>query len=49
MLRIRGMKVNLLFLAHEISRGLLLREGFRDKVAAIKAKARISRPKMGDM
>ena len=30
-----------------ISRGLLLREGFRDKAAAPKAKARISHPKMG--
>ena len=30
------------------SRGLLLREGFRDKAAAINSKARISHPKMGD-
>ena len=47
-LRIRGRRFDLLLLARERSRGLLLREGFRDKIAAIGAKARISHPKMGD-
>ena len=45
---IRGMRVNFFLLAQERSRGLLLHEGFKDKVAAIKAKAKISHPKMGD-
>ena len=44
----RGRRVNSFLLAQERSRGLLLREGFKDKVAATKAKARISHPKMGD-
>ena len=34
-------------LALERSRGLLLREGFRGKAVALKAKVRISHPKMG--
>ena len=42
-LRIRGRRVNLILLAREISRGLLLHEGFKDR-----AKAKISHPKMGD-
>ena len=46
---IRGRRVNSLLLALEISRGLLLCEGFKDKAATIKAKAGISRPKMGDI
>ena len=45
---LKGRRVNSLLLAWERSRGLLLREGFRDRVAATRAKARISRPKMGD-
>ena len=45
---IRGMRVNFPLLARERSRGLLLYEGFRDKVVAIEAKVRISHPKMRD-
>ena len=45
---LRGRRVNSLLLAWERSGGLLLREGFRDRVAATRAKARISHPKMGD-
>ena len=45
---IRGRRVNYLLLARERSKGLLLREGFKDRVAATRAKARISHPKMGD-
>ena len=40
---IRGRRVNSLLLAWEISKGLLLHEGFRDK-----AKAKINHPKIGD-
>ena len=47
-LEVRGMRVSPLLLAREISRGILLREGFRDRAAATRAKARISHPKMGD-
>ena len=42
----RGKRTSFL-LARERSRGLMLFEGFRDMVAAPKAKARISHPKMG--
>ena len=47
---IRGRRVNSLLLAQERSKGLLLHEGFRDRVAATKAKAKakISHPKMGN-
>ena len=45
---LKGRRVNSLLLAWERSRGLLLREGFKDKAAATRAKARISHPKMGD-
>ena len=45
---IRERRVNSLLLAREKSRGLLLYEGFKDRVVAIKAKAKISNPKMGD-
>ena len=45
---IRGRRVNFLLLARERSRGLLLLEGFRDRVAATRAKAKISHPKIGD-
>ena len=49
MLVIRGRRVNSLLLARERSRRLLLCEGFRDRAAIIKAKARIGHPKMGDI
>ena len=39
LLKIRGGRVNLLLLAQERSRGLLFREGFKDKAVAIRAKA----------
>ena len=45
---IRGRRVNSLLLARERSRGLLLREGFKDRVTTIRVKARISYPKMVD-
>ena len=45
---LRGRRINPLLLAREISIGLLLRESSRDRVAATKAKARVSYPKMGD-
>ena len=45
---IRGRRVNSLLLAQERSKGLLLHEGFRDRVVATKAKAKISHPKMGN-
>ena len=47
-LKIRGRRANLLLLAQGISGGLLLRKGFRDRAAAIRAKARVNHPKMGD-
>ena len=40
LLKIRGGRVNLLLLAREISKGLLFREGFKDRAVAIRAKAR---------
>ena len=46
MLMIRGRRTNRLLLAWERSRGILLREGFRDKAAAPRAKARINHPKI---
>ena len=48
MLKIRGRRAILFLLAQGISRGLLLRKGFRDRVVAIKAKAKVNNPKMGD-
>ena len=45
-LAVRGRRVNSLLLARERRRGFLLREDFRDKAAATRAKA--SHPKMGD-
>ena len=39
-LKIRGRRTNLFLLAWEISRGLLLHKGFKDKAMAIKAKAK---------
>ena len=47
-LEIRERRVNYLLLAWERNKGLLLRKGFKDRAAAIKAKVRISHPKMGD-
>ena len=44
---IRGRRTKRLLLAWERSGGLLLCEGFRDRVAAPRAKARISHSKMG--
>ena len=46
MLKIRGRRVNLFLLAQGRSRGILLHWGFRDRVAAIKAK--VNHSKMGD-
>ena len=48
MLVIKERRVNSLLLAQERNRGLLLNKGFRGRVAAIKANARIGHPKMGD-
>ena len=45
---IRERRVNSLLLAQERSRGLLLQEGFRDRATAIRAKPKISHPKIGD-
>ena len=45
---LKGRRVNPFPLAREIRRGLLLREGFKDRAEATRAKARISHPKMGD-
>ena len=45
---IRRRRTIFLLLARERSGGLLLREGFRDKAAAPRAKDRISHRKMGD-
>ena len=47
MLVIRGRRANSLILAREKSKGLMLHEGFRNKAAATRPKARISHPKMG--
>ena len=48
-LKIRGGRANLPLLARERSRGLPLREGFRDRAAAIKDKAKVDHPKVGDI
>ena len=48
MLRIRGRRANLLILAQGRSRGLLLRSSFRDRVTAIKAKAKVDHLRVGD-
>ena len=48
MLKIRGKRANLFLLAQGRSRELLLHNGFRDRVMAIKAKARVNHPKVGD-
>ena len=48
-LEIRKERANLFLLAQERNRGVLLCKGFRDKAAAIKAKARVDHPKVGDI
>ena len=45
---LRGRRVKTLPLARERSRGLMLHKGFRDRAEVIRAKARISHPKIGD-
>ena len=47
-LKIRRRRANLILLAQERSRGLLLRESFKDRSAVIRAKAMINHPKKGD-
>ena len=47
-LSIRGRRVNLLLLAQGRSKRLLLRSDFRDRAAAITAKAKVDYPKVGD-
>ena len=47
-LKIRGRRANLLLLAQERSRRLLLREGFKGRAMTIRAKAKISHPKRKD-
>ena len=48
-LKIRGRRANLLLLARGSSRRLLLRKGFKDRIAAIKAKARVNHLQMTDI
>ena len=48
-LKIRGGRANLLLLTQERNGGVLLRKGFKDRVAAIRAKARVDHPKVGDI
>ena len=48
MLRIRGIRANILLLAQGRSRGLLLHKDLRGRVGAIRAKVRVNHPKMGD-
>ena len=48
-LKIRGGRANLLLLAQEINRGVLLRKGFKDRATTIRAKARVDHPKVGDI
>ena len=47
-LRIRGGRVNHLFLAQERSKGFPLLESFRVRTATIRAKAKVNHSKMGD-
>ena len=47
-LRIRRKITDLLLLARGRIRGLLLRSGFRDKAATIRAKAKVDHPIVGD-
>ena len=46
--KIGGRRTNLLLLAQGRSRGLLLGESFKDRATAIRAKAKVNHPKMGD-
>ena len=46
-LKIRKMRANLFLLARGKSRGLLLHKDFRDRVAAIRAKAKVNHPRVG--
>ena len=48
-LKIRGGRANLLLLSQERNRGVLLCKGFKDRVAAMRAKARVDHPKVGDI
>ena len=48
-LKIRGGRINLLLLAWGRNRGVLLHKGFKDRVAAIRAKARVDHSKVGDI
>ena len=45
---IRGGRANLFLLAQGRSKRLILRKGFRDRAVAIRAKARVNHPKMGE-
>ena len=47
-LKIGGRRANLLFLAQERSIRFMLRNGFKDRVMAIKAKVRVNHPNIGD-
>ena len=47
-LEIRERRANFLLLAQGRSRGLPLLKDFRDKVATIRAKAKVNHPKIGD-
>ena len=47
-LKIRGRRANLLLLTQGRSKGLLLRKGFKDRAEAIKAKARVNHPRVGE-
>ena len=47
-LRIRGMRANLILLAQGRSRGLLLCSGFKEKTVAIRSKAKVNHPRVGD-
>ena len=49
MLKIRGGSANLLLLAQERNRGVLLHKGFWDKATTIIAKAKVDHPKVGDI
>ena len=49
MLKIRERRANLLLLAQERNRGVLLCKGFKDKATAIRAKAKVDHPKVGDI
>ena len=49
MLKIRGERANLLLLAQGRDRGVLLRRGFRDRAATIRANTRVNHPKVGDI